>query len=172
MNIKRAACLALGLRRRSGRSSLNRRGDDVSRWCSFRPRALAGLFALGLLVAWVIGLHELDQRHLGSVALTGRTKFVDPSVTTRAIGELFVEFIEQLGDRGFVADDAQREAAKVNRILFFGLCRSLFGLGNDFLNERTESLRLGEGGLDPLVSDQRGGHIGHHRTTMFDGNPK
>ena len=132
--------------------------------------ALRVPLALRLLVAGVVRLNKFDQRHLGGVALALLPKLVDAGVATVAVRELLDGFVEQLGDRRLVAHNAQGEAAKVNRILLFSLRRSLFGFSDDFLYEGAKRLGLGQRGLDPSVGDERGGHVGHHRTTMFNGD--
>ena len=98
------------------------------------------------------------------------SEFVDAGVTTGTIGEVLVFLIEEKGDRILVAHVGQGQTTEVNSVLLVGLQRGFFGLGDDLLDEGTEGFSLREGGLDPAVGDEGGGHVGHHRFTVRSGN--
>src|SRR5690606_23189383 len=121
--------------------------------------SLGGFAALGLLVAGVIGLHELDEGHFAGVAEAG-AELVDAGVAAVAVGELAVLFIEKQRDRILVADVGQGQATQMNRVLGLGFGRGFLGLGDDLLDEGTQGLGLAQRGLDATVRDQRGAHVG------------
>ena len=152
---------------RRGRSGFGRyclRGSfRLCGFCCLRfPAAfLGGLLAtLRLLVAGVVGLHELDQRKFGGVTLALRAQLVDAGVTAIAVREFLVGFVEQLGDRGFVADIRQGETTQMDSVLLLGFRRGLLGFGDNPLDERTKGLGLCKGGLDATVRDKRRGEVG------------
>src|SRR5580692_4500455 len=99
---------------------------------------LAGALALGLLVAGVVSLDELDQRHFGGVAEALRTELVDAGVAAGAVRELLVRLVEEKGHGVLVADVAQDQAAQVHGVLLVGLHRGILGLRDRLLDERAQ----------------------------------
>ena len=102
-----------------------------------------------------VGLgHELDDRHRGVVALA-RTDLGDPGVATGTLGELRRDLGEERVHHALVPDRAQHQATVVQV--------ALLGLGDQPLRDRTQHARLGLGGGDPAVLEERGRQVAQDR---------
>ena len=119
---------------------------------------LGAATASGLLRSLLLGgskgslveVNQLDKGHVGAVTET-ETSVKDAGVATGTISDLRGDHTEQLLDRLLVLQVAENSTTGVGRVLF--------GLGDKRLDIDLQSLGLGDGGLNPLVHDQRGSHV-------------
>jgi len=119
--------------------------------------------SLGLLVARVVRLDELDQRHLGGVAEALRPELVDAGVAAGAVRELLVLLVEEK-----VTASSSRMSLKTRRrrctaSFFSDFPAACLALVIAFSMKGRRTLALGQRGLDPAVRDERGGKVGQHR---------
>ena len=70
--------------------------------------------------------------------------------------------LEQLPERALLAHNARRQIHAVALV-------ALFGVGDEPLGVRPQRLRLGRGGADALVFDQRRDHVPEHRDAVRGG---
>src|ERR1019366_979537 len=104
----RALALGLALGGLGGRRGLGS-GSCVRRRGPLLPALRAGPPALGLLVALVVRLDELDERHLGRTAEALGPELVDARVAALPSGELLVLVVEEQRHGILVAEVAQGE---------------------------------------------------------------
>src|SRR5690606_1991779 len=108
-------------------------------------------------------LHELDARHLGSVTLAV-AGLEDARVPTRARGEPRPDFLEQLVGNLALLHVPHCEPAVVQGA---GL-----RLGYELLDERTQLLGFGLGGLDRLVLYERAREAAHESELLLARAPQ
>ena len=132
-----------------------------------RTRAAAASFGLlgglHLLRVGLVEVNQLDQAHLGSVAQT-KTGLQDTAVSARTVGDLRSHFAEQFGHGLLAFQIAENDTTGVGGVLL--------RFGNQRLHIHPQSLRLGDGRLDPLVQNQRAGQIGQQRLAMSGRTPQ
>lgn len=118
-------------------------------------RAAGGLGLLGgaLLEHVLVVVDELDDSHLGVVAMTD-AGLQNAGVATGALGDLLRHFAEEFVDGLFAMEVAEDDAAVVGGVLL--------GAIDDGLDVNAEGFGLGNSGLDALMQDKRGGHVGEH----------
>ena len=97
------------------------------------------------------------QRHRRSVAST-RPQFQDSHVTARALFESRAEILEQLADHFLVTEATKRQPPIGNAINL--------GQGYQRLDDASQFLGLGYGGLNRLMSEQRRSHVAEHGFAM------
>src|SRR5438552_589261 len=97
-------------------------------------------------------LHQLDARHLGTIAFP-MSSFEDARVATRTLGVPRPDLTEQLVGRFALVNMSYREPPRVQRA---GL-----RLGDQLLDERTELLGFRLGRHDRAALDERGREIPH-----------
>ena len=98
-----------------------------------------------------VGLgHQLDHRHRGVVALAG-ADLGDPGVAAGTLREGRRDLGEQRVHDRLVADGLE-DLTTVVQV-------ALLGLGDQLLRDRTQHARLGLGGGDPAVLEQRRGEV-------------
>ena len=108
-----------------------------------------GIEALGGLVA----IDELDHRHRRVVAVA-EAGLEHAGIAAVALLVAGAQHVEQLLDHGDVAHLRDRLAA--------GVQVAALAERDELLHDRAQLLRLGQGGGDLLVLDQRGRHVGEH----------
>src|SRR6185437_7157713 len=104
--------------------------------------------------------HQLDVGH-GRVVAGTEAALEDAQVATGTLAVARTQFDEQLADRFLVAQARESQAAVGNAI----------GLGerDQRLGHAAQFLRLGQGGTDQLVLEQRGSHVLEHGFAMRAG---
>src|SRR5271157_102418 len=123
---------------------------------ALRPLDRTRILALGLDVA----VDELDHRYRRVVA-GAEARLHDAGVAAVAALVARAEDVDQLLDEVGVAQPRDRDAA--------GVQVAALAERHQLLDHWTKVLGLRQGGGDLLVLDERLGHVGEHRLTMFGG---
>src|SRR5690606_20538250 len=110
--------------------------------------------ALGRRVA----VHEFNDRHRRHVAIA-EAGLQDAHVATLTLLVAGPEYLEQARDMLVLLQLRRRQAAGVQ---IATLCER-----DQLLHDRAQFLRLGKGGLDLFVFDERTGHVGPERLAML-----
>ena len=92
------------------------------------------------------------------IIVTTETGLQDAGVTARTIGDFRSDRAEQLRHGLLLLQIREYDTTRMGRVLF--------RLGHQRLHELLHSLRLGNGGLDTLVQNQRRRHIRQHSLAM------
>src|SRR5450759_3586545 len=109
-------------------------------------------------MAMVLGLHELDPRHLGAITLAV-PGLENACVAAGPSRELWSDLLKQLVRRATFVDVANGEAT--------GVQRPRLRLADQLLDERPQFLGLGFGRLDRAVLDERRREISEQRETLL-----
>src|SRR5205814_6500870 len=112
---------------------------------------------LSLLVELVLGAEEFDVGHLGSITLAG-SEARDAEIAAVACTVARCNRGEETIDR--------LRRHEVGRSLTACVNSALLAEGDHLLNERTSGLALGDGGLDPVVEDDRGDEVAQNGAAM------
>ena len=86
----------------------------------------------------------------------------DAGVATGAVGDLLRHFAEEFVDGLFAVQVAEDDTAVVGGVLFRAVDKGL--------DIYAEGFSFGNSGLDALMHDKRGGHVGEHSDAMGVGS--
>src|SRR5690606_13243897 len=102
-------------------------------------------------------IEQLDQRHRRRVARP-EAHLEDAQIPARPLLEARPELVEQLADRGFVAQPIERETTAADAVLLRER--------DQRLDDPAQLLRLRQGRLDRFVRQQGRRHVAVHRLAM------
>ena len=105
----------------------------------------------------LVEVYQLDERHVCCVTLT-ETGLDDACVSAGTVGDLGSHVAEELCHGLFLLQVSEDSTAGVGGVVL--------RLGDQGLYIHSQCFSLGDGGLDPLVEDERAGHVGQHRLAV------
>ena len=149
-------------------------GDGCLHGRSLGGRSLNGFSLLGAATASGLGfflgerfqhvlvvVNEFDDGHCRIVTVTD-AGLQDAGVATGTVSNLLRDFAEELVDGLFAVEVAEDNTAVVGGVLF--------GAIDEGLDIYSECFGLCQRGLNSLLKDERGGHVGEHSNAMCVGS--